>query len=157
MENSLIVDNTEYKIKIIDSKHIRERLCLPKKTKNEIIKCFINQYPKYIYRCIKKWNDEIKLTGYWKDEKNGIPRNNIYISTNYDFVDYFYFAYQKTIKGEYWDKINKNCYITLHLPYTYDDIETYCVHPEYKNIKEYLKNKIVDKYLIDDIRDLIII
>ena len=157
---SVILDNAEYKFKIVTKYVVRyngDKIWICKNIKKEIIKCFINQYQKDINKYIKIMKDEKINNKIWKVEKNGIPQNNIYVSIDSDFIDYFIFAHQKKLTGDYWDKVNGKCFLTLYYPYTNDELDTYSVHPEYRTLKEYLKNKIVDKYLIDDIRDLIII
>ena len=141
MKDSIILDNVEiiFKVHQPKKKVFGKKTWLTLKNQKEIINCFVNQHQKYIHNFIKIWISAIEKRTY------SIP-NFFFILIDFSCYDL--------------DKINKKYFVSLCYPYTHEHYNTYRVIPDYitlNEFKEYLKNKIVDKYLIDDVRDLIII
>ena len=144
---SIIINNNEWSICLVSSKQCFEK---------EVITCLFSQHP-YIKELIE---EDIKDAEFRK-----YPHYMIYIIPDNEFYDMMKCHICRNNPLQKREKENRImvanvCYNRVYAgdPYSVQrTLGRFRIHPEYRNIKEYLKNKIVDKYLIDDVRDLIII
>ena len=136
---SFIFENSEWKYKSTHQFYFSNRY------HKNLVKCLLAQNPNIINDCKKSMVGKNIDTIYHGD---------IYFSMSEIYMKRFYAC----------GKLKK-CPIVTRVYYMSDNINhcnqetvgTYTMHPECINLINHIKNQIVDKYLIPDIRDLIII
>jgi len=116
-----------------------ERRWFPSGLKKEIIKCFISQKKIEINNYLKNLTKNDKFRDYG-------TKTEICLFINDDFRDNVF-----NLEKFFWG----NCFITLYDTHTSEPYGTYEIYPANNKMVNILKNKIVDKYLIPDIRELI--